>query len=180
MRVITGEARGRTLQAPEGFHTRPTSEKVKEALFSIIQFELEGRRVLDLFAGSGQLGIEALSRGARECVFVENDRNALQIIKRNIEHCGFGDRSKVVAGDAAAFVKRGEKFDIVFADPPYEGGARAKTLEAISTFDTLNFGGIMIVESAKDDILPDLAALEKGREYLYGQTKLTLYRRSAT
>ena len=94
MRIITGSQRGRKLLTLEGLHTRPTSEKVKEALFSIIQFEIEGRRVLDLFAGSGQLGLEALSRGARECVFVDNDRDAMRVIRQNAEKCGFTDRSR--------------------------------------------------------------------------------------
>ena len=96
MRVITGSARGRRLETLPGEDvTRPTSESVKEALFSMIQFEIEGRRVLDLFAGSGQLGIEALSRGAASCVFVENNKGARDVVERNILHCGLQDRASI-------------------------------------------------------------------------------------
>ncbi len=179
MRVISGEARGRRLSTLEGEHTRPTSEKVKEAVFSIIQFELEGRRVLDLFAGSGQMGIEAISRGARECVFVENDRAAAKIVRENVEKCKFQGRARFVVSDFKSFLSRGgEPFDIIIADPPYAAGYYKKILESISEFDMLNFNGIIIVESPRElqlDKPPE--GITKGREYLYGKTKITVYRR---
>ncbi len=179
MRVITGSARGRNLKTLDGLHTRPTAGKVKEAMFSILHFDLEGRRVLDLFAGSGQLGIEALSRGARECVFVDNDRFAVGIVRENVKTCGFEAQSKIVQGDYAGYLKRGEKFDIVLVDPPYSDRLWKRTLEIASRFDTLNFGGIMVIESEAADKLPDrVGNLQKGREYGYGRTKLTLYTRS--
>ena len=118
MRVITGSARGRRLKELEGLETRPTTGKVKEALFSVIQFDIEGRRVLDLFAGTGQLGIEALSRGAECAVFVERRRDALQVIRENLEACGMTDKARVVNGDAMSYLKSGEKFDLIFLDPP--------------------------------------------------------------
>ena len=108
MRVITGSARGRRLKELEGLETRPTTGKVKEALFSVIQFDIEGRRVLDLFAGTGQLGIEALSRGAECAVFVERRRDALQVIRENLEACGMTDKARVVNGDAMSYLKSGE------------------------------------------------------------------------
>ena len=120
MRVITGTARGRVLRTLEGEDVRPTTDRVKEAVFSIIQFEIEGRRVLDLFAGSGQLGIEALSRGAASATFVDMSKDSLSTVKYNLEHTKLGDNAKVVQTDALSFLKlTKDKFDIVFLDPPY-------------------------------------------------------------
>jgi 16S rRNA (guanine(966)-N(2))-methyltransferase RsmD len=178
MRIISGRERGRRLRTLEGEHTRPTSEKVKEALFSIIQFEIEGRRVLDLFAGSGQLGLEALSRGARECVFVENDRQAMQIVKENAEKCRLAAESKFLQVDYTTALKRtDEKYDIIIIDPPYKSDFYIKALELISGFDILGINGIILVESDVELELPETAGkLLKGREYQYGRTKLTIYR----
>ena len=120
MRVITGTARGRVLRTLEGEDVRPTTDRVKEAVFSIIQFEIEGRRVLDLFAGSGQLGIEALSRGADSATFVDMSKDSLATVKYNLEHTKLGDRAKVIQTDALSFLKlTKDRFDIVFIDPPY-------------------------------------------------------------
>ena len=119
MRVITGSARGRVLKELQGMETRPTTGKVKESIFSIIQFDIEGRRVLDLFAGTGQLGIEALSRGAASCVFCDQRRDAVQLIRENLAVCGLTEHAAVRQGDAMAYLRSGEKFDIVFLDPPY-------------------------------------------------------------
>lgn len=179
MRVITGTARGRALKTLDGLHTRPTAGKVKEAMFSILHFDLEGRRVLDLFAGSGQLGIEALSRGAWECVFVDNDRSAIAVVRDNVKKCGFEAQSQVIQGDYAGYLKRGEKFDIILVDPPYADKLWKRTLEIAARFDTLNFGGIIVVESEADDALPErVGTLVRGRVYGYGRTKLTVYTRS--
>jgi len=179
MRIISGSERGRRLKTPEGEHTRPTAEKVKEALFSIIQFEIEGRRVLDLFAGSGQLGLEALSRGARECVFVDNDKAAMQLIRDNAEKCRFTDKSKFFQTDYTTALKRpGEKYDIIIIDPPYKSGFHKKALELISGFDILSINGIIIVETEVETELPEsIGAISKLREYQYSRTKLTTYRR---
>mgnify|MGYP002675531026 CR=1 FL=1 len=115
MRVITGTARGRVLRTLEGEDVRPTTDRVKEAVFSIIQFEIEGRRVLDLFAGSGQLGIEALSRGADSATFVDMSKDSLATVKYNLEHTKLGDRAKVIQTDALSFLKlTKDRFDIVF------------------------------------------------------------------
>lgn len=118
MRVITGTARGRRLKEPQGMDIRPTTDKVKESMFSILQFDIEGRRVLDLFGGTGQLGIEALSRGASEVVFVDKSAAALKLIRENLELCGLSDRARVRNGDSLAYLRSGEKFDLVFLDPP--------------------------------------------------------------
>lgn len=178
MRVITGSARGRRLKELEGLETRPTTGKVKEALFSVIQFDIEGRRVLDLFAGTGQLGIEALSRGAECAVFVERRRDALQIIRENLEACDMTDKARVVNGDAMSYLKSGEKFDLIFLDPPYASGLLEQALEEIVRFDICRRHGIIVAESAADKTLPPLAGpYALYREYRYGKIKLTVYHR---
>ena len=178
MRVITGTARGRRLKELEGLETRPTTGKVKEALFSVIQFDIEGRRVLDLFAGTGQLGIEALSRGAECAVFVERRRDALQVIRENLEACGMTDKARVVNGDAMSYLKSGEKFDLIFLDPPYASGLLEQALEEIVRFDICRRHGIIVAESAADKTLPPLAGpYALYREYRYGKIKLTVYHR---
>ena len=179
MRVITGSARGRRLKELEGLETRPTTGKVKEALFSVIQFDIEGRRVLDLFAGTGQLGIEALSRGAESAVFVERRKDALQAIRENLEACGFSDRARVVNGDAMSYLKSGEKFDLIFLDPPYASGLLVKALEDIAAFDICREHGIIVAESAVETELPALAPpYALYRQYRYGKIKLSVYHRS--
>ena len=179
MRVITGSARGRRLRELEGLETRPTTGKVKEALFSVIQFDIEGRRVLDLFAGTGQLGIEALSRGAESAVFVERRKDALQAVRENLEACGFSDRARVVNGDAMSYLKSGEKFDLIFLDPPYASGLLEQALEDIVRFDICRRHGIIVAESAADKTLPPLSSpYSIYREYRYGKIKLTVYHRN--
>lgn len=133
MRVITGTARGRVLRTLEGEDVRPTTDRVKEAVFSIIQFEIEGRRVLDLFAGSGQLGIEALSRGAASATFVDMSKDSLSAVKYNLEHTKLGDNAKVVQTDALSFLKlTKDRFDIVFLDPPYASSLVVDSMKLLS------------------------------------------------
>lgn len=176
MRVITGTARGRKLMAPQGLDTRPTSDMAKEALFSIIQFEVEGSAVLDLFAGSGQLGIEALSRGARSAVFVDASREANQVIIQNLEHTRLKDHARIVMMDAAAFLKTvREPFDIAFLDPPYNKGLLDAILPLLAP--CMNPGGVIICETERDEALPEAAGVFAARkEYRYGKAKLTTYR----
>ena len=178
MRVISGSVRGRRLKTPENYDIRPTTDNVKESLFNIIQFDIEGRRVLDLFAGTGQLGIEALSRGAECAVFVERRRDALQVIRENLEACGMTDKARVVNGDAMSYLKSGEKFDLIFLDPPYASGLLEQALEEIVRFDICRRHGIIVAESAADKTLPPLAGpYALYREYRYGKIKLTVYHR---
>lgn len=176
MRVITGSARGRRLVAPEGLETRPTSDMAKEALFSIIQFEVEGAVVLDLFAGSGQLGIEALSRGARSAVLVDSSREAQKAIAANIEHTGFKQTARAVMSDAVSFLRSTrELFDIALLDPPYNMGLIEEVLPLLS--EKMSDGGIIICETQRDETLPELAgSFKKVKEYRYGKAKLTTYR----
>ncbi len=179
MRVITGTARGRKLNEPRDMSVRPTTDMVKEAVFSIVQFDVPGRRVLDLFAGTGQLGIEALSRGARECVFVDNAPQALSLVRKNLSLCGF--EAQVVRADARQYLARGGKFDLVFIDPPYQAGLYDDVLEAVFQFDILNEGGIILVESMRGTPLPEAKApYVRGRQYNYGKVSLTAYSRGTT
>ena len=162
--------------------TRPTTDKVKESVFNIIQFELEGRRVLDLFGGTGQLGIEALSRGAAHCTFVDMRREAAALIRENVRTCGFSEQTRVVQGDALSFLAASrEKFDVIFLDPPYHTDLLEKSINAIEKFDILGEHGIMVCESAADRELPPLTPpYELGREYRYGRIKLTICRRAGS
>lgn len=176
MRVITGSARGRRLITLEGEDVRPTTDKVKEALFSIIQFELEGRKVLDLFAGSGQLGIEALSRGAKSAVFVDLSKKSVEVIKQNLENTGFSKNAIVLNTDSLAFAaSRAEKYDIAFLDPPYRTGLLQKALPL--TASIMNEGGIIICEAPFEEELPEnVGDFAMTKEYKYGKIKLVTYR----
>lgn len=178
MRVITGTARGLRLRELEGMETRPTADRVKEGLFNILQFDIEGRRVLDLFAGTGQLGIEALSRGAQSAVFVDQRRDAVELVKENLKHTKLQDNARVVCGDAASFLSSTkERFDIIFLDPPYAAELWASALSAICRFDILRDHGILVCESPADVDMPELPApyrMEGPRKY--GKIKLTIYR----
>jgi 16S rRNA (guanine(966)-N(2))-methyltransferase RsmD len=136
MRVITGSARGCRLKELEGMETRPTTDRVKEGLFNIIQFDIEGRKILDLFAGTGQLGIECLSRGAASAVFVDRRPDAVKLIKENLKVTSLTDKGRVVSGDSVEFLKSiREKFDIIFLDPPYEAGVLEPVIAHIAKFD---------------------------------------------
>ena len=180
MRVISGSARGRRLKELQGMETRPTTDRVKEALFSIIQFELPGREVLDLFAGTGQLGIEALSRGAARCTFVDQRKDAAALVRENLKLTGLSDQARVVQGDSISYLMScREKFHVIFLDPPYESGLLEKAMETIAAFDILREHGIMICESPLEQVLPELSQpYERGKDYRYGKIKLTVYRKN--
>ena len=174
MRVISGIIGGRKLKSPDREAVRPTTDQVKEAIFNILQFDLEGRRVLDLFGGSGQMGIEALSRGAREAVFTDNNRSSIALIKENLKRCGLS--GKVLQTDALSFLSRGEKFDVIFVDPPYDSGLYAPVLQRINAVDNLTEGGIIMCEARAGTELPDmLEPYHKLRERRYGSVKICLY-----
>ena len=179
MRVITGSARGRRLKELEGMETRPTTDRDKEGLFSIIQFDIEGRRVLDLFAGTGQLGIECLSRGAASAVFVDRRADAVKLIKENLKVTDLTDRARVVSGDSMEFLKSlREKFDLIFLDPPYAAGLLEPAIAHIARFDILAPHGIIVAEHPAGTVLPVLSAPYRlHRTYRYGKIGLTIYRR---
>lgn len=179
MRVITGSARGRRLKELEGLETRPTTDRVKEGLFSALQCDIEGRRVLDLFAGTGQLGIECLSRGAASAVFVDRRGDAVRLVGENLALTGLQDRARVVRGDSLEYL-RGlkERFDLIFLDPPYQAGLLEPALNLISAFDILNPHGIIVAEHPADRVLPSLRAPYRvHRTYRYGKIALTVFRR---
>lgn len=177
MRVITGSARGKRLAVLEGEAVRPTTDRVKEALFNIIQFQIEGRRVLDLFAGSGQLGIEALSRGASEAVFVDCAKESIAVITKNVENCGLAGQARIVQTDYASYLARRDgTFDLVFLDPPYRTGLLEKALPLVAV--RMNGGGTIVCEHPVDEELPEIAGdFEKQRSYRYGKIYLTVYHR---
>ena len=176
MRVITGQARGRKLISPEGYDVRPTTDKVKESIFNIIQFQLADAVVLDLFAGSGQLGIEALSRGAAKAVFVDSSRKSLEVVKKNIELCRFQSVSRTFLGDASAFLRAtAEKFDVVFLDPPYHNNLCVTALGLLD--GAVNDDAIIICETQNDEELPEsIGRFTVERVYTYSSIKLTVYR----
>jgi len=179
MRVISGTARGRRLKEPVGYDVRPTSDMVKESIFNIIQFDVEGRRVLDLFAGTGQMGIEALSRGADLAVFVDSKPDSVKLIRENIKHCEFEDSVQVLSRDALRYLEGDEKFDLIFVDPPYKLGFIEKVLTKITEVDKLNTNGIIICEMETEGLVPEVSppyALKK--EYKYGKVKILRYERS--
>ena len=179
MKVITGSAKGRVLLTPEGLGTRPTADRVKHSIFNAIQFDVEGRRVLDLFAGSGQLGIEALSRGAKECCFVDSDKDALSAISQNIKNCGFSSVSKVFSTDFESFLKNTDAtFDLVFLDPPYKEGLLEKALNLVS--EKMSSFGIIVCEHLKEHFPPEnVGKFSVYKRYNFGRTtSVTLYRTS--
>ena len=179
MRVITGSARGRRLKELEGMETRPTTDRVKEGMFSALQFDIEGRRVLDLFAGTGQLGIECLSRGAASAVFVDRRADAVKLIRENLKITELTDRARVVSGDSMEYLKSiREKFDIVLLDPPYAAGLLEGAVAHLARFDILAPHGIIVAEHPAEMAMPALTAPYRlHRTYRYGKIGLTVYRR---
>ena len=180
MRVISGTARGTVLKTPDGMKTRPTADRVKEALFSIIQFDLPGATVLDLFGGTGQLGIEAMSRGAQRAFFVDASDAACALIRENLKRTSFIDQSKVMRADFRNFLKNAvEKFDIIFLDPPYMEDFLEISLKMITEIDILQSGGIIVTERPIEKVLDlDFSGYSKSRDYRYGKAVLTVYRKN--
>lgn len=180
MRVITGSARGVRLKTPEGLKTRPTSDRVKEAVFSVIQFEIEGGRFLDLFAGTGQMGIEALSRGAASAVFVDGWKDACQLVRENLRLTRLSDKAKVVNSDYLSYLQScREKFDIVFLDPPYAEIFLENALNKISEIDILSDRGIIICERPAEKQLDlEISGLQRCKDYRYGKTWVTVFRKA--
>lgn len=179
MRVITGKARGVVLKTPEGMQTRPTTDRVKEALFSIIQFDIPGCRVLDLFGGTGQLGIEALSRGAKSAVFVDASDTACKLIKENLRRTKLENDAKVVRSDYLEYLRRcNDTFDVIFLDPPYAEVFLENSLNCITEIDILQTNGIIVTERPLEKELSwDIPGYTRSKDYKYGNTLITLYRK---
>ncbi len=180
MRVISGSARGRKLIALPGLDTRPTTDRVKESVFNIIMPYLPAGKVLDLFSGSGALGIEALSRGTDSCVFVEKEKAALDITVKNTELARVADRAKCVLSDALTFLERtSDKFDIIFLDPPYNTGLLTKTTEKIAERGLLSDGGIIVAESEYMGEEPDVGKFDVVKQAKYGKTVIFVLKAKA-
>jgi len=179
MRVITGKARGVVLKTPDGMATRPTSDRVKEALFNIIQFEIPAARVLDLFGGTGQLGIEALSREAKSAVFVDEREDACRLIRENLKRTKLENLGRVIRSDYMAYLKTCvDKFDIILLDPPYAEVFLENSLKMITEIDILQSGGIIVAERPIGKELPwEFPGFSRSKDYKYGKTLITIYRK---
>lgn len=175
MRVITGTARGRKLKTLEGDSVRPTTDKVKESVFNIVQFDIEGRKVIDLFSGSGQLGIEALSRGAESCVFVDSSRASINVTEENLSAVGFRNLSKTVLSDSLSYLDRtSESYGLAFLDPPYAAGITVTALEKL--LPHMTEGSTVVCETSAEEVLPENIGEFVSKRYKYGKIALTVYR----
>lgn len=155
LKIITGSAKGKILKTLDGEATRPTSERIKEAVFSSIQFDIENRRVLDIFAGCGQLGLEALSRGAESCMFIDSSREAMDIVKANVKATGFDGKCKYLVSDARNYIRKAsgrEVFDLVFIDPPYALECSSDVMKKLASGGMLADGAIVVCESGTEII----------------------------
>ncbi len=179
MRVITGSARGKRLKELPGMDTRPTTDRVKEGLFNAIQFDLEGRRVLDLFAGTGQLGIEALSRGAAWCDFVDCSAAAIGVVRENVRGCRMEERAAFFQKDFLAFLSAAKApYGVVFLDPPYRSGALERAILRLGEIDIVAGNGIIVCEAPAGPPVPvPPGPWERGRDYRYGKIGVTVFRR---
>ncbi len=177
MRVITGTLKGKKLITPEGRDVRPTPDRVKEGIFSALHFDIEGRRVLDLFAGSGQLGIEALSRGAESCAFVDSSKESIKIIRSNIEACGLTDKAKVYQSDFSSFCAMSrDTFDYVFLDPPYAAGLLTHAIKAALPLLS-DYGAIICEHPPEIKLEPEIGGFYIYKSYRYGKVLVTVYRK---
>ena len=184
MRVIAGQAKGRRLKAPKGRELRPTGDRVKEALFNILPHDLSGRKVLDLFAGTGNLSIEALSRGAEEAVLVDVSREATQVIEENVRALGLTARSRVLTASTFPSVRmlsrKNERFDLIFLDPPYDKELVGETLKAIAAEGLLAESGVVVAEhSVREKVQERYGALVLTDRRRYGDTQLSFFASSS-
>ena len=181
MRIISGRARGTKLMTLEGLDTRPTTDRVKESLFNLLQYDFYNKRILDLFAGSGALGLEGISRGAISVTFVDMSKACIEIIRKNAEKTKSLNESKFIQGDCLSAIHRLEKdnLDLIFMDPPYSKGHVEPILEAIIQDGVLKVGGLIVIEHAKNDVWNHPDTLELVKTRTYGITTLTIYRRTS-
>lgn len=179
MRIIAGELKGRKLTTPRDESVRPTTDKVKEAIFSMLMPYLQGSVVVDLFAGTGSLGLEAISRGAKRAYFVDRDRRSIAMVRENVKHCQVEDRAVIICSDHASGISRiHDTADIVFLDPPYKAGLMTGTLTLLSDSGLVPEGGIVVAEHGKEEQLPEaVAGFVKIKEKNYGRIAVSVYER---
>lgn len=185
LRVISGSAKGLHLKTLEGLDTRPTTDRVKENLFNIIAPYIAGSKVLDLFSGTGSLGIEALSRGAESAVFSDQNQKCIDIIKKNLQFTKFTDKSEVFWGEAKLILKKlsqqAKKFDIIFLDPPYRNEIVPAILHELEVGNILEDRVLIVAETDINDELPDeTGTLIVSKKQIYGKTRLTFYKRKVS
>jgi len=180
LRVIAGIAKGKPLAAPKGQNTRPTTDRVKESLFAVIQFDVAGRSVLDLFAGSGALGIEALSRGAENAVFVDERSDCIDTVLENLGKTGLAEKARAIKADFISVLRKlqGEKFSLVFLDPPYRAGYYEKALSALIEYALLMEDAIVVMEKDADENIAIPAYFEAFKEKRYGGTALVYLKKA--
>jgi 16S rRNA (guanine(966)-N(2))-methyltransferase RsmD len=180
MRVITGSAKGIKLYSPIDDITRPTLDKSKEALFSIINYDIEGTRFLDVFSGSGSIGIEALSRGANTCYFIESNRVNVALINKNLKHTRLSDRGFIIPFDYRRAIKKlhsqGLRFDYIFMDPPYNKGFITASLECLSKFNVLTESGSLISETSNNEVISNTFDFEPIRTKRYRESSFIFYK----
>ena len=179
MRVISGCAKGHKLVAPQGINTRPTTDRIKETLFNVISADVYGSKVLDIFCGSGAIGIEALSRNARISYFIDNDDEALNVLEQNLVHTKLKEKAIIIKSDAVEAIRKlglkEEKFDIVFLDPPYASDLYLSVLESVLKEGILSKEGIIIVEQSSKDDIPLINGLKLIKEKKFGTTKMSFW-----
>jgi 16S rRNA (guanine966-N2)-methyltransferase len=184
MRISAGAQRGRRIQSPKGLGTRPTSDLLRQAIFNVVGERIRGARVLDLYAGTGALGLEALSRGAAEATFVERGRSALASLRANLATLGVSAHSRVVADDALSALERlaraGDRFDCVFLDPPYAGESSARCVETLAPGGILSDNALLVVQAFHRTELPErTGTLRRAWQRRYGETRITMYRKDS-
>ena len=183
MRIISGINKGKKLYAPEGAQVRPTGDKIKEAVFNIIGPIDEEAVVLELFAGSGSVGIEFLARGAKHCTFIDVSRKSLNYVKKNLDLCNFNNKAKIIMSDYEKAIinlsQNNEKFDYIFADPPYALNLSNNIINKVFEFDIIKSGGLLIIETDKSEKVIDNkdTSMVKYKEKIYGRTRISLIRR---
>jgi 16S rRNA (guanine(966)-N(2))-methyltransferase RsmD len=181
LRIIAGEAKGRKILSPQGRNTRPTSDRVKESLFNILGQEIPGSNVLDLYAGTGNLGLEAISRGASFCLFIDNDRDSIKTVEYNVKLLKYEEHCEVHNNDAVQALniigKRNMKFDVIFLDPPYHKNIIPKVVDAVARYGIMSDECIIAAEHDIKDVIPEkILNLSLVKRFIYGNTVLSFYR----
>lgn len=177
MRIIAGELKGRRLTSPSDYRVRPTTDKVKEAIFSMISPYIQDSIIFDMFAGTGNLGLEAISRGAKRAYFIDRDRTSIGLVRQNVLYCKVEDRAVIMMADyASAIGKLSEQADVIFLDPPYDAGYMVNCIEMISENDLLVDDGVIVAEHSSAETLPEeIGEMMLIKTKRYGKISVSLY-----